>query len=208
MPAWFEAVYDLKKPENQESFHIVADFLLVLLFTGLRRQEAAQLLWKNVDLKDRTLLIPDPKNHEPLNLPLSDFLIDLLTERKELAVNGYVFPGRDGEGYLIEPKRQIQKVIEQSNVQFTIHDLRRTFITIADSLEISAYAIKRLVNHKMKDDVTAGYIISDIERLRGPMQRITDSLLEFSKKNEPKKVILLEVGRKKTTKRKRKLAVV
>jgi len=109
---------------------------------------------------------------------------------------------------LIEPKRQIQKVIEQSNVQFTIHDLRRTFITIADSLEISAYAIKRLVNHKMKDDVTAGYIISDIERLRGPMQRITDSLLEFSKKNEPKKVILLEVGRKKTTKRKRKLAVV
>ena len=208
LPAWFEAVYDLKKPENQESFHIVADFLLVLLFTGLRRQEAAQLLWKNVDLKDRTLLIPDPKNHEPLNLPLSDFLIDLLTERKELAVNGYVFPGRDGEGYLIEPKRQIQKVIEQSNVQFTIHDLRRTFITIADSLEISAYAIKRLVNHKMKDDVTAGYIISDIERLRGPMQRITDSLLEFSKKNEPKKVILLEVGRKKTTKRKRKLAVV
>jgi integrase len=208
LPAWFEAVYDLKKPENQESFHIVADFLLVLLFTGLRRQEAAQLLWKNVDLKDRTLLIPDPKNHEPLTLPLSDFLIDLLTERKELAVNGYVFPGRDGQGYLIEPKRQIQKVIDQSNVSFTIHDLRRTFITVADSLEISAYAIKRLVNHKMKDDVTAGYIISDIERLRGPMQRITDSLLEFSNKDEPKKVILLEVGRKKTAKRKRKLAVV
>lgn len=208
LPAWFEAVYDLKKPENQESFHIVADFLLVLLFTGLRRQEAAQLQWKNIDLKDRTLLIPDPKNHEPLTLPLSDFLIDLLTERKELAVNGYVFPGRDGEGYLIEPKRQIQKVIDQSNVSFTIHDLRRTFITIADSLDISAYAIKRLVNHKMKDDVTAGYIISDIDRLRGPMQRITDLLLEFSNKEEPKKVILLEGGGKKTVRRRRVLEIV
>jgi integrase len=208
LPAWFEAVYDLKKPENQESFHIVADFLLVLLFTGLRRQEAAQLLWKNVDLKDQTLLIPDPKNHEPLTLPLSDFLIDLLTKRKELAVNGYVFPGRDGEGYLIEPKRQIQKVIDQSNVSFTIHDLRRTFITIAESLDISFYAIKRLVNHKMKDDVTAGYIISDIGRLRDPMQRITDLLLEFSNKDEPKKVILLEGGRKKTARRKRALEVV
>ncbi|MBC8147938.1 MAG: integrase family protein [Bacteroidetes bacterium] len=208
LPAWFEAVYDLKKPENQESFHIVADFLLVLLFTGLRRQEAAQLKWKNIDLKDRTLLIPDPKNHEPLTLPLSDFLIDLLSERKELAVNGYVFPGRDGKGYLIEPKRQIQKVIEQSNVQFTIHDLRRTFMTIAESLDISFYAIKRLVNHKMKDDVTAGYIISDIDRLRGPMQRITDSLLEFSNKDKPKKEIMLEGGRKKTVRRKRALEVV
>ncbi len=29
------------------------------------------------------------------------------------------------------------------------HDLRRTFITIAESLDISAYAVKRLANHKM-----------------------------------------------------------
>ena len=60
----------------------------------------------------------------------------------------------------------------------------------------------------MKDDVTAGYIISDIERLRGPMQRIADSLLDFSNKQEPKKVILLEGGHKKTARRKRALEVV
>ena len=40
----------------------------------------------------------------------------------------------------------------------TLHDLRRTFITAAESLDISAYAVKRLVNHKMSWDVTAGYI--------------------------------------------------
>jgi hypothetical protein len=44
---------------------------------------------------------------------------------------------------------------------------------IAESIDISAYALKRLVNHKMtNDDVTAGYIISDGERLRKPMQQI------------------------------------
>lgn len=47
-----------------------------------------------------------------------------------------------------------------------IHDLRRTFITIAESLDISAYALKRLLNHKMNNDVTAGHIIIDAERLR------------------------------------------
>ena len=60
---------------------------------------------------------------------------------------------------------------------FTLHDLRRTFITIAESLDIPGYALKRLMNHKDPNDVTAGYIVSDVERLRGPMQRITEFLV-------------------------------
>jgi hypothetical protein len=56
--------------------------------------------------------------------------------------------------------------------------LRRTFITIAESLDIPAYALKRLLNHKMNNDVTAGYIISDVERLRAPMQKVTDYMLK------------------------------
>lgn len=31
----------------------------------------------------------------------------------------------------------------------------------------------------MSNDVTAGYIISDVERLRDPMQRITSQLLAY-----------------------------
>ncbi|RLA10769.1 MAG: integrase, partial [Gammaproteobacteria bacterium] len=70
--------------------------------------------------------------------------------------------------------KPMAKVVERSGVAFTLHDLRRTFITIAESLDISAYALKRLLNHKMTNDVTAGYIITDVERLREPMQRITE----------------------------------
>jgi hypothetical protein len=44
----------------------------------------------------------------------------------------------------------------------------------------------------MKDDVTAGYIISDVERLRKPMQKITDSLVKASKAFKENKVIFLE----------------
>lgn len=42
---------------------------------------------------------------------------------------------------------------------------------------LSVYALKRLLNHKLNNDVTAGYIIMDVERLRLPMQRITDYIL-------------------------------
>ncbi|KTD82484.1 phage related integrase [Legionella waltersii] len=69
-------------------------------------------------------------------------------------------------------------VTKASGVHFTVHDLRHTFITIAESLDISAYALKRLMNHKMSNDVTARYIITDVKRLRKPMQLITDYFLK------------------------------
>jgi hypothetical protein len=87
-----------------------------------------------------------------------------------------VFPSKGESGYLREPKDAIQRVREYSGLYFALHDLRRTFITIAESLDIPAYALKRLINHKDPNDVTAGYIVPDIERLRRPMQKITNYL--------------------------------
>jgi len=192
---WYRAVARLRH-DPAPAAETVADWLTLLLFTGLRRQEAAQLTWDKVDLKNRTLLIPDPKNRVPHVLPLSDFLVELLTQRQGMARNGYVFPGEGRLGYLIEPKRQIGKVIAESNVGFTIHDLRRTFITIAEGIDIQPYAIKRLVNHKMRNDVTAGYIVTDIERLRQPMQRITDFLLKATGISSSDTVIPLAAPRR------------
>jgi len=168
--AWYEGVMKL---ENI----IMRDYLLLVMFTGLRRNEAAKLKWQDVDLEAKTLIIPDPKNHQSHILPLSNFLYDLLKQRAQDAKTEYVFPSSGKEGYIVEPRKQMAKVISASNVSFTIHDLRRTFATIAESLDISAYAIKRLINHKMSNDVTSGYIVNDVERLRKPMQQITDYLL-------------------------------
>jgi hypothetical protein len=39
-----------------------------------------------------------------------------------------------------------------------------------EALDINEFAIKRLLNHKMSNNVTAGYIVTDVERLRAPMQ--------------------------------------
>ncbi|MEO8401046.1 MAG: integrase family protein [Gammaproteobacteria bacterium] len=168
---WHEGV---QKLENE----ILRDYLLVLIFTGLRRQEAAQLKWNQVDLKARTLTIIDTKNHEIHTLPISDFLLELFIKRKESVSGEYIFPGSGAGGYIVEPRKQMEKVIKTSGIHFIIHDLRRTFITIAESLDISAYAVKRLANHKMNQDITSGYIITDVERLRKPMQQITDYLLK------------------------------
>ena len=57
-------------------------------------------------------------------------------------------------------------------------DKRRTFITTAEKLDIAWYALKRLLNHTIAGDVTAGYIMSDVERLREPMNMVSEAILD------------------------------
>jgi integrase len=91
-----------------------------------------------------------------------------------------VFSSRKTQ-YLAYPEKALKHLTETSGIKFTFHDLRRTFITVAESLDISSYAIKRLVNHKNGSDVTEGYIIANHDRLRTPMQRITNFFKEQCK---------------------------
>ena len=62
---------------------IQRDYLLLILFTGLRRSEAASLRWDDVDLRERMIHLPRTrtKSKRRLDLPMSDYLHDLLTLR-------------------------------------------------------------------------------------------------------------------------------
>lgn len=167
LAAWYAATQKL----NNET---TRDYLHLLLFTGLRRSEASRLMWADVDFNDQTMTITETKNHQTHTLPLSDYLLELLQRRYDNKASPYVFPAETERGYLIEPRTAVKRVSDLSGVPFTLHDLRRTFITIAESLDIPAYALKRLLNHKDPNDVTAGYIVSNVGRLREPMQKITN----------------------------------
>jgi integrase len=175
---WFAAVNGLKALKSNADVDSIRDYLLFLAFTGLRKEEAAGLTWAAVDFQDRTFTVLDTKNRDPHTLPFSDFLAELLERRRATAAPqaALVFTGRHGR--IVNVVHWIERITEESGVPFTLHDLRRTFITTAESLDISAYALKRLLNHRAaQSDVTAGYIVHDVERLRRPMQMITDKLL-------------------------------
>jgi integrase len=182
LASWFEAVDSLNGD-------LVKDYLKVLLFTGLRRQEAMKLRWDQVDLKAKTLTITDTKNRNPLTLPFGSFILKLLKDRKQDATDSpFVFPGSGKTGHLVESKYQTAQVTKESGIKFCLHDLRRVFINTAESLDISSYAVKQLVNHSIGGDVTAGYMVSDPERLRKPMERIETHLLRLCRKDVAKVV--------------------
>lgn len=174
---WCEKVMALENDKN----NTMRDYLLLCLFTGLRRNEAAALRWQNIDFKAETLSIPaqQAKNKQEHRLPLSRFLVALLDARSKVRSidnpEPYVFPGKGRTGHLVESKFTVGEISRKSGVKFMIHDLRRTFLTVAEGLDIPHYALKKLANHK-SNDVTAGYIVSDVERLRKPMELISETL--------------------------------
>ncbi|PTW50585.1 tyrosine-type recombinase/integrase [Rhodovulum kholense] len=172
LPMWWKAV--MAEPDYSR------DFLLTVLFTGMRRSEVLGLRWENIDLRAKTLHLPSTKNGDPLTLPLSDFLHDLFTKRAEGGVaSPWVFTGLGKAGHLIETKKFLARVTAGSGVSFTLHDLRRTYITIAESLDVPHYALKRLLNHRSSGDVTGGYIVINAERLRGPVEKVAQRILEL-----------------------------
>ena len=79
-------------------------------------------------------------------------------------------------GHLSEPKFPLNQIALSTGIRVSAHDLRRTFITVAESCDISPIALKALVNHSLNGDVTSGYVIINAERLREPAQRVTDRL--------------------------------
>jgi len=193
---WFNAVLGLTESGPLSKADLVKDYLLLLIFTGLRRQEGASIKWKDIDFDDKSLRVTDTKNGKPHTLPCPDYLLALLEARKDNTFpkpssESFVFPGSGACGHLVEPKKQVIRVAEASNVQFCIHDLRRSFATYAHTLELPYLTIKRLLNHSMKDDVTNGYIIPDVEQLRKPIQKIEDYILTHAGLKEPSVVTLV-----------------
>jgi integrase len=108
---------------------------------------------------------------------MSDFVFDLLQARRALGrENEYVFPGTSSSGHLEEPKKALHDVGRACGVKVSVHDLRRTFITVAARCRIPPAELKAIVNHSVGTDVTAGYQRLEAGDLLASMQAVTDRL--------------------------------
>lgn len=172
---WFKALNTVEP--------ILADYLQFVLLTGLRRREASTLKWNQVDFSSDvpSVCIEDTKNGRPLVVPLSNAAVAILRDRKNDSDSIWVFAScRSKSGHIEEPKSSVAKIESVSGINVSPHALRRTYISIAESIDIGPYTIKRLVNHSSGRDVTeAHYIDIEMPRLLEATQYITDTILSY-----------------------------
>ena len=151
------------------------DYILLLLFTGLRRKEAAGLRWSEVDFERRIICLPSAriKTRSAVNLPMTDFVADLLIARRQLGDADFVFPSRETH---IRGSAWTKRLRKRTGLEFCVHDIRRTFATVAESTDIAWLALKALLNHSSGSNITASYVALTPERLRAPAQKVCDRL--------------------------------
>ena len=177
LSAWFDAVRGL---DSQR----MSAYLEFLLLTGLRRREAGLLRWIDVNLQDGYYIVRSTKNHSDHCLPVTRRTRELL----EAMHGGDLVFGVE------EPRKAIRKVSAACGVQFSPHDLRRTFTTLADFSGAGQYVIKGILNHAASGDVTAmhyanyspldaaGHVDMDaVESMREALQQIEDYILEVGR---------------------------
>lgn len=143
--------------------------VLMLLFLGLRKNEVLTL--KQTQIRDKCVVLEEgeTKNSDEHVVPMGPYL----WERIKPLLDGseYVFQSRRSDtGHIVDVRKSLAKLGEA----ITVHDLRRTFVSHLNALEPapSKYTIKRLMNHRAREDVTDDYIQIEIPTLRAVITRL------------------------------------
>lgn len=159
-----------------------SDYLKLVLLTGMRREEAAGLRWDEVDLVNRVIRLPAErmKNRRPFTLPLTDLTFNLLAARRALGREEFVFASASKSGYIAEPKFPLTQVAKACGVDVSVHDLRRSYASVAEGC-VSGIALKKLLGHVTDTDTTSGYVIMNTEALRVEAQKVADRMRELCK---------------------------
>lgn len=185
MHDWWEAVNLVSVDDWPGRAYVIKDFWRTVLFTGMRPGEASRIRLDGWDSKYRELTVLDTKNRTPeFVLPVGEYCAAMLTARAEVSRESgsdWLFPApRRADGYTSSGHEIRQAISIASGIRWTLNDLRRTFASEVDRLQISEYLLKRVMGHKTQD-VTGGYVQHSREQVRSVMQRVENVILRAAK---------------------------
>ncbi|MBC7311967.1 MAG: integrase family protein, partial [Rhizobium sp.] len=147
-----------KTPFNEDALAGL-DLVMFLLLTGARRNEGASLTWDRVNIDDEDAgncwwHIPDPKNKNPVWLPLSSQAVAILKSRPRQKdgrgkESPYVFPSRSKSGHIMDTRAPLERFSKAIGMErLSAHDLRRSFVTLGvKACRLDIAKLELLTNH-------------------------------------------------------------
>ena len=188
LPAWFTAVLNIGNP-------VAAAYLQTLLLTGARPGEVLGLRWKDINTKWKGLTIRDKVEGERV-IPLTPYVWHLLTVLPRR--NEYVFSSPTAKGGALSiPRSHHVCACKVAGLKgLTLHDLRRSFKSLTEWLEILAGVVAQLMGHKPSATAEKHYTVRPLDLLRVHHERIEAWILQqagikFDAKAEPGKLQLV-----------------
>ena len=122
----------------------------LLIVTGQRRDEVAQMRWAEIDLDGRlwTLAPARVKNDQPHDVPLSDSAIAILQVLPRIG-NEYVLTtnGEAPSSNYAKNKHRLDALLPDDMPPWRLHDLRRTAASGMARLGVNLPIIEKVLNH-------------------------------------------------------------
>lgn len=168
LPAWKKAVDTLSEPQR--------DCLMLLLYTGLRRNECSELKRSQIDLARGVLSIPMTKNGKPHSLPITPAMRDILSRRcRGLDPNARLFQG-------VSAEHLSEMAVRAGAPKFMLHDLRKLLASIGKAEGFSDAILRRVLNHTppKSDTLNRHYVSADTEQISAALQGIQLALLNLT----------------------------
>lgn len=193
---------------RREVDRAAADWLSMVMLTGLRLTESASMKKADVDLEAKTLHLRGEienaqdgfegvKNHSDLILPLSETLFEILEARIKAArgdnsranASPYLFPSYGKKRpYVTDTRALLDAVGTAAGRRIVTHDFRRTYEDLAKAVKVDPDERRQLLNHLASDVHGQAYSNNpDPEVLRPAVDAIakyvTDAALVAESKN-------------------------
>lgn len=168
------------------------NFMLMALYTGMRRGELFRLKWEDIDFDYNIIHLRDPKPGPDQKIPLNEATSGLLNSHPR-SDSPFVFPGRSG-GQRKEIRRPVNRIKERAGLPADfrpLHGLRHAYASmLASSGQVDLYTLQKLLTHK-SPVMTQRYAHLRDETLKRA-SNLAGDIVSGAMNGEPEKVVSID----------------
>jgi len=139
--------FGTRDPDMQRFMQDACDLVVLLLDTGARYGEIANIEWTRIDLVNRSISLWRPKVQNEAVLYMTDRAYEVLSRRFADRTGEFVFTNRKGgpRGYV---SQAIRKALRKAGLQdCRIHTLRHTHASRLIQNGMSVYEVREILGH-------------------------------------------------------------
>jgi integrase len=153
--------------------------VLIAIHSGMRRSEILSLRWKDIDFKERRILIENTKNNERRVVPINDTLYGILKSLPVHLGSELIFPEITG----LQLTMAFRRACKRARINdFRFHDLRHSFASYLTMAGVNLRAVQTLLGHKDLR-MTMRYSHLSPEHLREAVNTLEKSLNSISNRH-------------------------
>jgi len=137
----------MRSDELKRAMQDAYDLVILLLDTGARYSEIANIPWRKINLKDRSINLWRSKVENETTLYMTDRVFAVLSRRAEDQSTEHVFNNKTGDsrGYCTQ---SIRKALKRAGlVNCRVHTLRHTLASRLIQNGMSVYEVRDILGH-------------------------------------------------------------